>query len=292
MNRSHLAGLGFALAAYVTWGVLPLYWAQLRLVSPVEVLAHRIIWTLPFAVLMVRLSRQGGVVGTVLRHPRGLGLLAVTAALIAINWGLYIWSVANDRVVEASLGYYLAPLVTVLFGVAIFRERPRPLQWAAIALATGGVALMLMAEGMLPWVSLTLAFSFGLYGALRKFSQADASAGLLIETLLLLPFCLGWVLWAQLSGRLVFANMGFGTDLLLVGAGLVTALPMLWYVAGARRLPLATVGILFYLNPTLQFLLGVLVFNETLSRPRLYAFCLIWLGIAVFVSDGLLRRKR
>src|SRR5690625_1148389 len=292
MNRSYLAGLGFALTAYLTWGVLPLYWVLLREVNPVEVLAHRIIWTLPFAVLMVRMAHQWSMVGALLRQPRELGVLAATAMLIAINWGLYIWSVANSRVVEASLGYYLAPLVTVLLGVAFFRERPRPMQWVSIALAAGGVLLMLVGEGMLPWVSLALAVSFGLYGALRKFSRADASAGLLIETVLLLPFCLGWVFWAQMSGRLVFANTSLDTDLLLIGAGFVTALPMLWYVAGARRLPLATVGILFYLNPTLQFLLGVLVLNEALSWMRLYAFCLIWLGVAVYICDGLLRRKR
>lgn len=292
MNRSYLSGLGFALTAYVTWGVLPLYWVLLREVNPVEVLAHRIIWTLPFAILMVRLAYQWSMVGAVLRQPRELGVLTATATLIAINWGLYIWSVANSRVVEASLGYYLAPLVTVLLGVAFFRERPRPLQWMSIALAAGGVVLMLVGEGMLPWVSLALAFSFGLYGALRKFSHADASAGLLIETVLLLPFCLGWVFWAQMSGRLVFANASLGTDFLLIGAGFVTALPMLWYVAGARRLPLTTVGVLFYLNPTLQFLLGVLVLNEALSWMRLYAFCLIWLGVAVYVCDSLLRRKR
>lgn len=292
MHRPFLIGLGFALAAYVTWGVLPLYWALLRDVNPLEVLAHRIIWTLPFAGLMVQLGRQWGVIVAVLRQPRQLGLLAATALLIALNWGLYIWAVANSRVVEASLGYYLTPLVSVLLGIIVFSERPRPLQWLAVVLAAAGVGLMLVAEGMLPWVSLTLAGSFGLYGALRKYSQADSSAGLLIETALLAPFCLGWVAWLWVGGQGAFANLSLGTDLLLIGSGIATALPMLWYVAGARRLPLTTVGVLFYLNPTIQFLLGVLVFGEPLSMPRLYTFGLIWLGIALYISDGLRRRKR
>lgn len=276
----------------MTWGVLPLYWTLLRDVSPLEVLAHRIIWTLPFAGLMVQLGRQWGVVGAVLREPRQLGLLAVTALLIALNWGLYIWAVAKSRVIEASLGYYLTPLVSVLLGIIVFGERPRPLQWLAVALAAAGVGLMLVAEGMLPWVSLTLAGSFGLYGALRKYSQADSSAGLLIETALLAPFCLGWMAWLWVNRHGAFTYTGPGTDLLLIGSGIVTALPVLWYVAGARRLPLATVGILFYLNPTIQFLLGVLVFGEPLSMPRLYTFGLIWLGIALYISDGLRRRQR
>lgn len=276
----------------MTWGVLPLYWTLLRDVSPLEVLAHRIIWTLPFAGLMVQLGRQWGVVGAVLRQPRQLGLLAVTALLIALNWGLYIWAVAKSRVIEASLGYYLTPLVSVLLGIIVFGERPRPLQWLAVALAAAGVGLMLVAEGMLPWVSLTLAGSFGLYGALRKYSQADSSAGLLIETALLAPLCLGWMAWLWVNRQAAFTYTGLGTDLLLIGSGIVTALPVLWYVAGARRLPLATVGILFYLNPTIQFLLGVLVFGEPLSMPRLYTFGLIWLGIALYISDGLRRRQR
>lgn len=275
----------------MTWGVLPLYWTLLRDVSPLEVLAHRIIWTLPFAGLMVQLGRQWGVVGAVLRQPRQLGLLAVTALLIALNWGLYIWAVAKSRVIEASLGYYLTPLVSVLLGIIVFGERPRPLQWLAVALAAAGVGLMLVAEGMLPWVSLTLAGSFGLYGALRKYSQADSSAGL-IETALLAPLCLGWMAWLWVNRQAAFTYTGLGTDLLLIGSGIVTALPVLWYVAGARRLPLATVGILFYLNPTIQFLLGVLVFGEPLSMPRLYTFGLIWLGIALYISDGLRRRQR
>lgn len=292
MNRAYLTGLLFALAAYAAWGILPLYWALLRHVSPVEVLAHRVIWTLPFAAAMVGLARQWDELAGLLRRPRTMLVLAATALLIALNWWLYIWAVTNGRMLEASLGYYLTPLVTVLLGLAAFGERPKPLQWLAIMLATAGVALILIGEGLLPWVSLALAFSFGLYGALRKHVRADAAVGLFVETALLLPLFLGWLFQLLLSGRSAFLSINFSTDLLLLGSGVVTALPLLWHVAGARRLSLVALGLLFYLNPTLQFLLGVLVFEEAFSRVRLYAFCLIWAAVAIYVSDMLLRRRR
>ncbi|NLO79119.1 MAG: EamA family transporter RarD [Xanthomonadaceae bacterium] len=214
MNRAYLTGLLFALAAYAAWGILPLYWALLRHVSPVEVLAHRVIWTLPFAAAMVGLARQWDELAGLLRRPRTMLVLAATALLIALNWWLYIWAVTNGRMLEASLGYYLTPLVTVLLGLAAFGERPKPLQWLAIMLATAGVALILIGEGLLPWVSLALAFSFGLYGALRKHVRADAAVGLFVETALLLPLFLGWLFQLLVSGRSAFLSINFSTDLL------------------------------------------------------------------------------
>lgn len=283
--------MGYALAAYLSWGLLPLYWALLREVGALEVLAHRVVWSLPFALLLVRLSRRWGLVVELLRQPGQLALLTGSALLIGLNWGLYIWAVLNGRVVEASLGYYLMPLVTALLGVIAFGERPWPLQWLALALAAASVGVMLVGEGRMPWVSLTLASSVAFYSALRKHSRADAAVGLLIETVLLVPLCLGWLIWLLASGSAAFTQLGLDTDLLLLASGMATVLPMLWYVAGARRMPLATLGILFYLNPTLQFLLGVLVFDEAMPPLRLAAFCLIWISIALYVGEELRRRR-
>ena len=292
MKQSLLAGLGFALAAYVVWGGFPLYWKMLASVDPTEVLAHRVLWTLPFATVMVHIGGQWRAVRTALTTPRQLALLTLTACLIALNWGVFIWAVSNSRVVEASLGYYLTPLVTVLLGVLAFGERPRLLQWIAIALAAIGVLVLLLGEGVVPWVSLTLAFSFGLYGALRKYATADSAGGLFIETAVLAPVALAWVAWLAASGSGAFLAGRLSIDLLLIGAGAMTAVPLLCYVAGARRLPLATLGILFYLNPTLQFLLGTLLYGEPLSQMQIYAFIFIWTGIAVYVSESVLRRRR
>lgn len=291
MDKRYSAGLAFALTANIIWGSFPLYWALLPGVEALEILAHRIIWTLPFAAVMVSVGRQWRLVARVLRTPRQLALLTLTACLIALNWGLYIWSVTHGRVVEASLGYYLTPLVTVLLGVIAFGERPRRLQWLAVGFAVAGVAMLVIGVGHLPWVALTLATSFGLYGALRKRAVADSAAGLFLETAVLAPVALSGVLWLLLGGGGAFLHGGARTDLLLVGAGVMTAVPLLTYVAGARRLPMMTLGILFYVNPTLQLLLGVLVFEEALTRGQIVSFVLIWLGIAVYLLDGILRRR-
>lgn len=292
MRQNSPAGLGYAMAANLIWGCFPLYWALLPGVSALEILAHRILWTLPLALAMVWIGGQWRVAAATLRTPRQLALLTLSACLIALNWGLYIWAVTHGRVVEASMGYYIAPLVTVLLGVIAFGERPRPLQWLAVALAAAGVAVQMLGLGSLPWVGLTLAVSFALYGALRKRSTADSAAGLFIETALLSPLALAGVLWLLATGGGAFLHRGTGTDLLLIGAGFMTAVPLLCYVAGARRLPLATLGILFYANPTLQLLLGVLVFDEPLARAQIAAFVLIWLGILVYLLEGVLRRRR
>jgi chloramphenicol-sensitive protein RarD len=292
MNRTQLSGLGFALAAYLIWGGFPLYWKQLAGVDPVEVLAHRVLWTLPFAAAVVHFGGHWRPVRAALRDWRQLSLLVLTAALIALNWGVYIWAVANDRVLEASLGYYLTPLVSVLLGVVAFAERLRPLQWAAVAFAAAGVAYLMLAEAAPPWAGLTVAFSFGLYGALRKRARVDSAAGLFVETAVLAPAALAWVAWLAAAGNGAFAAGELSTDLLLMGAGVMTAVPLLCYVAGTRRLPLATMGVLFYLTPSLQFLLGTLVYDERLSGAQAGGFGLIWCGLLVYVLEEFLRRRR
>ncbi|MEA3290827.1 MAG: EamA family transporter RarD [Pseudomonadota bacterium] len=277
-----MRGYLLALGAYVGWGLFPLYWKQLAHVAPEEVLVHRLLWSLPFVAIVILLSRNWPLVVNVLRKKRQVGFLTLSAILISINWGVYIWAVANNQVVGASMGYFLTPLLHVLLGLLVFDERLNRGQWLAVALAFAGVTWQIVRLGELPWVGLTVGFSFALYGMLRKKVAADSATGLFIETLLLFPFGLGLVFWWHRQGTGSFLHIDTSTDLLLILGGAVTAIPLLLFAAGARRLPLATMGLLFYLTPTMQFLIGVLVYDEPLERARLYGFALIWAGLLVY----------
>lgn len=285
------SGLAFALAAYLIWGMFPLYFKLLGHVDPVEVLAHRILWTMPLVAVVLCVGWQWRVVAFAFRDRRLLVLLTCSALLIALNWGVYIWAVTNERILDASLGYYLTPLVSVALGIVVFGERLRPWQWVAIGLAAVGILQLLVVEGVLPWVGLVVAMSFGLYGALRKQLAVESAAGLFIETVLLMPLALVWVFWiaAQQSGA--FLTEGLSTSLLLAGAGVATAVPLLFYVAGARRLRLSTMGVLFYLTPSIQFLLGTLLYGEPLSAARLLTFALIWSGLLIHFAEGRLHER-
>ena len=285
------SGLAFALAAYLIWGMFPLYFKLLGHVDPVEVLAHRILWTMPLVAVVLCVGWQWRLVAFAFRDRRLLVLLTCSALLIALNWGVYIWAVTNERILDASLGYYLTPLVSVALGIVVFGERLRPWQWVAIGLAAVGILQLLVVEGVLPWVGLVVAMSFGLYGALRKQLAVESAAGLFIETVLLMPLALAWVFWiaAQQSGA--FLTAGLPTSLLLAGAGVATAVPLLFYVAGARRLRLSTMGVLFYLTPSIQFLLGTLLYGEPLSGARLLTFALIWSGLLIHFAEGRLHER-
>ncbi len=282
-SPEHRTGLCYGLAAYGWWGVMPIYFKLLAAVPPLELLAHRVIWAMGLLLLLARQQKALGQVLEALRTPRTLGLLAASTALIAVNWGLYIWAIVTGRILEGSLGYFINPLVNVALGVLVLRETlPRALV-VAIGLAGCGVAWLTIAAGRPPWIALSLAFSFALYGLLRKTAPVGAVTGLAVETLLLTPLAVGYALWMHDQGRLVFGAAGTGVTLALVAAGPITAIPLLFFTGAARRLPLSTLGFLQYLAPSLQLLLGVFVYGEPFPLVRAVGFGFIWSGLAVFV---------
>lgn len=278
------AGLLYGVGAYILWGAMPLYLRLLREVPPVQVLAHRVLWSALLLAVVVAVMRRLRAIRAAATG-RVLLMLSASAALIAVNWLVYIWSVANEHLLEASLGYFINPLVNVALGVAVLRERVRPVQGAAVALAAAGVLAMALGGGAL-WISVTLALSFGGYGLIRKVVAIDALGGLFVETLILAPVAVAVLLHAGQAGDAAFGRDA-ATDLLLVAAGAVTAAPLLLFAASARRLRYATVGLLQYIGPTLQFLQAVLLFGEPLRPVHLVTFGLIWAGCALYAWDSI-----
>lgn len=278
-------GIMLGVAAYIVWGVLPLYLKLLQHVPASQILAHRILWSvLMLVVLALLFGRVRSILAAVTR--RTLLMLMASALLIGVNWLVYIWAVQNAHVLDASLGYFINPLVNVALGVAVLGERVRRVQGVAIALAAAGVLVMALSNGSSIWISLVLALTFGIYGLIRKVVAIDALGGLLIETILLAPFAFGLLLVAHGGGEGAFGRET-ATDLLLVVAGAVTAAPLLLFAGAARRMPYAALGLLQYIAPTLQFLLAVFVFGEHLRPHDLAAFALIWTGLAVYASDSI-----
>jgi len=290
--RAARAGVFYGLAAYGAWGVFPLYFKLIRAASPAEILAHRTIWSFVLLFAIVAFRGRLGAIRPALSRPRDLARAAATTALIATNWFVYIWAVNNDHVLEASLGYFVNPLVNVLLGMVILRERLRRLQTASVLVAAAGVFWLAWAVGRAPIIPLALALSFGLYGLLRKQARIGGAEGLLVETALLSPFAVGYLLFLGAQGRLTFLHATGGFDLLLMSSGVVTALPLIWFVEAARRLRLTTLGFLQYLSPTLQFLLGVFLFAEPFPPERRIAFGLIWAALALFTVDATLALRR
>jgi chloramphenicol-sensitive protein RarD len=281
------AGLMLGLTAYLIWGVMPLYFKLLTQVSASEIVAHRIIWSVLFLGVLVLLWRRWGAVRAALATPLVLITLIVTALLIAVNWLVYIYAVVSGHVLEGSLGYYLNPLVNVLLGVVLLKERLTRAQVFACLLAGAGVAVLAAGAGSGLWISLTLAISFASYGFLRKVAPVDALEGLWVETAILAPIALGWVLMLQQRGDGGFGHLGLQVDLLLILGGAVTATPLLLFTAAAKRLPYSTLGFLQYVAPSLQFLLAVLVFGEPLTRAHALCFGAIWAALAIFSVEGL-----
>ena len=282
--------LGFA--AYAMWGAFPLYWPLLEPAGAVELLAHRVGWSALMMVLLAAALRKGAGIRRVLATRRVLLLLLAASAVISVNWGVYIWSVNNEHVVEASLGYFINPLVTVLMGVLVLGERLRPLQWAALAVAAVAVLGLTVAEGRAPYIALALAFSFGTYGLLRKKADVGAVEGLTVETVLLAPLAIGWIAWLQASGS-GHATHDLPRHLVLLStAGLVTALPLLCFGGAATRVPLTTLGLLQYVAPTLQFLLGITVGGEPMSASRWIGFAVIWAALVLFSLDSVRARRQ
>lgn len=282
-----LTGAGFALAAYTVWGVMPAYWKALAEVAPPEILAHRVVWSLLFTFCVVLAMGRFQELRDVLRHPRRRLALFASGILIAVNWGIFIWSVSVGRLVEASFGYYLTPLVNVALGVILLSERPSPRQRVAIAIAALGVLVLGFGSGAAPWLPLALAISFGLYGVLRKLTPVSSIVGLTIETALLTPLALGYLVVLGRAGEHHLHASFTRTSVLLVLAGVVTALPLIWFASAAKRLSFSTLGLFQYLAPTLSFLLAVVVYGEVFTGFHAFAFVCIWVAIAIYTLDSL-----
>ena len=281
------AGLLMAATAYVLWGLFPLYFKLLAGVPPLEILMHRMLWSLLFLGTVLASRRQWRWLFETLRRPRVLAGFAVSALMLAGNWFLYIWSINHGRIIDASLGYFITPLVNVLFGYAFLGERLRRMQWAAVTLAALGVVWLALQSGHPPWIGLTLAATFGTYGLLRKTASLGALEGLSLETLLLSPLALGYLGWLIWSAQNTFAVAPESTRWLLAAAGPITAIPLLMFAAGARRIPLATLGLLQYIGPSLQLLLGVWLYHEQFGAARLAGFAVVWSALLVYSADAL-----
>ena len=284
---SSKGGIPLGLAAYAIWGFMPLYFKLLAGVQPTEIVAHRILWSLLLLGLLATVWRRWGAIRAALGTGKVLITLIVTACLIAVNWLVYIYAIVSGHVLEGSLGYYLNPLVNVLFGVLLLHERLTRAQVFACLLAGAGVAVMAAGAGSALWISLVLALSFASYGFLRKVAPVDALEGLWVETLMLAPVSLFWVLHLQAQGTAGFGHQGLATDLLLILGGAVTALPLLLFTAAAKRLPYSTLGFLQYIAPSLQFLLAVLVFHEPFGEIQGLCFAAIWAALAIFSVEAI-----
>ena len=285
-------GIVYAAGAYILWGLLPLFWKALQGVPALEILAHRVVWCLVVVLLLLAAQRHWRWLSVILRNGHIMLTFTASALLLTANWFVYIWAVNAGHIVEASLGYFINPLVNVVLGVLFLKERLRFWQGVAVAMALCGVLYLTLSYGVVPWIALTLAGSFGIYGLLRKTASLNSLEGLTLETLLLFLPALGYLLYLEWIGTAAFGHTGALTAVLLVCSGVATALPLLLFAAAARRITLTSLGILQYIAPTLQFLLGVLVYHEPLSRARLIGFCLVWLALGLYTMEGMLRGGR
>lgn len=286
------SGMLCAALAFLAWGLFPLYFKLFQGIAALEILAHRMVWSLLFLAAVLLWRRQWAWLAAAARQPRLLARFAASALLLAANWGIYIWSVNHERVVDASLGYFINPLVNVVLGFFLLRERMRPVQWAAVALAAAGVLWLTWQAGHPPWISLALGLTFGVYSLLRKTASLGALEGLSLETVLLAPFALFYLCWLAWQGSNGFASAAPAIQALLALSGPITAIPLLLFAAAARRLSLSLLGLMQYMVPTMQLLLGVWLYHEPFGIDRLTGFALIWGGLALYSADGMLRAWR
>ncbi|MCE1193800.1 MAG: EamA family transporter RarD [Acidovorax sp.] len=284
------SGVLYGLSAYALWGLFPLFFKQLQAASALEVVLHRMVWSLVFVFIVLAVLRRWSWLGDVRRSPALLGKFAVSALLLAGNWLSYIWAVNNGHVLDASLGYFILPLINVALGFVFLHERPRKAQWLAFALAASGVLWMALQSGHVPWLALLIALTFGFYGLMRKVAVLGALEGMSLETLLLAPFALVALLWGNHTGELPAHDAH--TWLFFVLSGPVTAIPLLLFAAGARRVPLSTMGILQYITPSILALMGVFLYGEAFAGPRAQGFVLIWAALALYTAEGLWAGRR
>ncbi|MFG1976368.1 EamA family transporter RarD [Nonomuraea fuscirosea] len=280
-------GVLLGIAAYIMWGLFPLYWPLLKPSGAVEILAHRMVWSLVIVVLLLSVRRHWSWLREIAGQPAKLALLTLAAVVVTVNWGTYIYAVNAGHVVESALGYFINPLVSVLFGVVLLRERLRPLQWTAVGFGALAVLVLTLDYGRLPWVALTLAVSFGLYGLVKKQANVAATESFAIETMVLLLPALGYLIYLQAGGGTTFGHAGAGHVLLMVGAGAITAVPLICFGAAAIRVPLSALGVLQYIAPILQFACGVLIAKEVMPSSRWIGFSIVWLALVIFTYDGL-----
>lgn len=286
------AGLMSGIGAYGLWGLVPLFWPLLKPAGAIEILAHRMVWSLAFVAVALLALRRWSWIGELVRQPKKLGLISVAAATITVNWGLYIWSVNNGHVVEASLGYFINPLVTIAMGVLLLGERLRPVQWVAVGTGVAAVLVLAIGYGRPPWISLVLAFSFATYGLMKKKVNMGGLESLTAETAVVFVPALGYLLWLGARGESTFTSGGVGHAALLASAGLVTAVPLVLFGAAAIRVPLSTLGLLQYLAPVFQFALGIVYFHEAMPPERWAGFALVWLALTLLTWDAFRTARR
>jgi chloramphenicol-sensitive protein RarD len=294
VDKDTTAGVLFGIGAYGLWGLLPLYFFALLPAGAVEIVANRVVWSLLFCVLLITVTRSWRTLASAFRDRSIFGTLAIAAALIAVNWLTYTYGVTTGQAVEASLGYFINPLVSVLLGVFVLKERLRPLQWAAVGIGFVAVGVLTVSYGKLPWIALTLAVSFGLYGFVKKRvgPKVDAVTSLSVETMVLAPLAAATMLFLGVSGGATLASQGPGHFWLLVASGVITAVPLLFFGASARRLPMTTIGLLQYFAPVLQFIVALLVFREAMTTDRWIGFGVVWLALLVLTVDMLLTARK
>ncbi|MBR7744992.1 EamA family transporter RarD [Undibacterium baiyunense] len=280
-------GILYAAACYSAWGLFPIYFKALHSIPSLEILLHRMVWALVFLLLVLTVRHQWTWIRNVVRQPKLLAGFAASALLLSANWFLYIWAINNDRIVDASLGYFMTPLVNVFLGFILLKERLRGVQWFAIACAGLGVLWLGLQTGHPPWIALVLATTFGMYGLLRKTAALGALEGLSLETMLLFPFALAHLIYLALHGQSAFLQTTIATQFLLLAAGPITAIPLLMFAAAARRIPLATLGLMQYISPTIQLFIGIWLYNEQFSHDRMLGFLGIWAGLLVYSIDSL-----
>lgn len=293
MDTQHTRqGIGYALGAYFLWGIAPAYFKLVKEVPPTEIMTHRVIWSVLFMLLLITLSRNWNLVCSVLRQPKKVLLLAITAFTIGGNWLLYIWAVNNQHILEASLGYFISPLFNVVLGMLFMRERFRPLQWLAVLLAALGVLVQLWKFGSVPMIALGLALTFAFYGLMRKKIQVDAQSGMLIETLWMFPLAVIYLFGFADSATSHLSANPLSLNLKLIAAGIVTTIPLMLFAAACTRLRLSTIGFFQYLGPTLMFLLAVLFYGESVTPDKMVTFGFIWLALAFFIVDAAIASAR
>ncbi|MDD2458925.1 MAG: EamA family transporter RarD [Eubacteriales bacterium] len=282
MHRDKSIGIATAIAAYTLWGFLPVYWKVLGEVPALEVLSHRIIWSLVFVTLIIAWGRQWDKIRPIIAEPHQMRLIILAAVMIALNWGLFIWAVQSNHLLDSSLGYYINPLIAVLLGVVVFKEKLNPWQKLAIASATIGVLILVIKAGRFPWLSFALALTFGTYGAVKKAVKASPLVGLALETAVLAPLALVFILTRQASGQGALGASNLLVTLFLLGAGVATAIPLILFAFSAKRIPLSTLGITQYIAPTLMFLFGVFVYHEPFQLVNGISFGFIWLAVVIY----------
>jgi len=284
------SGILYALGAYVLWGLFPIYWKWLHQVPAIQVIGHRITWSFIMLMIVIFVTGQWTKFRKTLTR-RVLGVYLIAGILLSLNWLVYVWGVNTEHVVETSLGYFINPLFSVLLGMVFLKERLRPWQWLPIGLAASGVIYLTWTYGALPWIALSLTFTFGFYGLVKKLSPLGSLYGLTLETGLVFLPALGYLIFVQTTGGGAFGHSGAVSDLLLVVSGVVTTVPLLMFASAARRIPLTMIGIMQYIAPTLQFLIGVLVYKEPFTRISLIGFSLVWVALIIFWVEGMVARR-